>query len=319
MAPMPRVSVLLPVRNASPWLASSIASLRRQSYRGFEIVAVDDGSTDGSGDLLESLAASEPRLRVIRREHAGLPETLQTAFANAHGDLLMRHDADDLSHRERLAAQVAHLDAHAEVGVVGSRVRLFPDGAYGEGMRRWASWHDSLLTHEHMERERLIDSPLCHGTALLRRQALERVQGWHDRGWAEDLDLWVRMFDAGIQFAKLPRRLYGWRQHAASSTRTDPRYARERFTALKTEALHRWLGPRRATLVGVGESLERWLAALGPLAARSVSARVPEGCPLHDWPAPLVLAFVAPQVRTRWRRRLTSCGMAELTDFIFVA
>lgn len=316
---MPRVSVLLPVRDAAPWLAASIASLSRQAYRDFEIVAVDDGSSDGSGDLLESLAAREPRLRVIRGESVGLPAALQMALANAHGALLMRHDADDLSHRERLSSQVAYLDSHAEVGVVGARVRLFPDRACGQGMRRWGAWHDSLLTHEDMARERLIDSPLCHGTALLRREALEQVQGWQERGWAEDLDLWVRMFEAGVRFSKLPRRLYAWRQHATSSTRTDPRYARERFTALKADALARWLGPRRGTLVGVGASLERWATALGPLAARSVRAGYPEECTLERLPPPVILAFVAAQVRTRWRRRLTSCGMAELADFIFIA
>ncbi|MEO5987762.1 MAG: glycosyltransferase family 2 protein [Candidatus Eisenbacteria bacterium] len=316
---MPRVSVLLPVRNAAPWLAMSLASLSRQTYRDFEIVAVDDGSNDHSGELLESLATNEPRLRVIRAEHAGLPATLQTALAQAHGELLMRHDADDLSHRERLSEQVAHLDAHENVGVVGSRVRLFPDRAYGEGMRRWVTWHDSLLTHEHMARERLIDSPLCHGTALLRREALGDVQGWRERGWAEDLDLWIRMFESGVRFAKLPRRLYAWRQHAASSTRTDPRYAQERFTELKTDALRRWLGPRRATIVGVGKSLERWAAALGPLATRVVRAGAPNQCMLEGLYPPIVLAFLAPQTRTKWRRKLTSCGMAEMTDFIFVA
>ena len=126
---MPHVSVLLPVRNAAPWLPASIASLSRQRYPDFEIIAVDDGSDDGSADLLDSLAESEPRLRILRRSHTGLPATLQTALQAAQGELLMRHDADDLSRRDRLGAQVEFLTAHPEVAVVGSQVRLFPDRA----------------------------------------------------------------------------------------------------------------------------------------------------------------------------------------------
>ncbi len=316
---MPHVSVLLPVRNATPWLRASIESLSRQRYSDFEIIAVDDGSSDGSADLLDKLADSEPRLRVVRRAHEGLPATLQSALAIAQGELLMRHDADDLSCRDRLGAQVEFLSTHSEVDVVGSRVRLFPDGAYGEGMRRWVRWHDSLLSHEAMYRERLIDSPLCHGTALIRRGALDRVHGWQERGWAEDLDLWVRMFESGARFAKLPRRLYAWRQHTASSTRTDPRYAHERFTALKRDALSRWLHGRKATLIGVGASLQRWEVALGPLVERTLHARDPGGYRSQRLGSGLVLVFMSASARTRWRTWLTSCGMSESDDFIFIA
>src|SRR5689334_21409809 len=131
-------------------------------------------------------------------------------------------------------------------------------------MRRWIAWHNALLDHESMRRELLIDSPLAHGTALLRRSVLERAGGWHERGWAEDLDLWVRLFDAGARFAKLPHVLYGWRQHPDSSTRTDDRYSHARFLSLKLAALRAGFlhGRARATLGGVGQSLERWREAL---------------------------------------------------------
>ena len=66
-------------------------------------------------------------------------------------------------------------------------------------MRRWAKWHNALLTHEAMASEVLIDSPLAHGTAMIRREWLERVGGWHERGWPEDLDLWVRLVRAGAR------------------------------------------------------------------------------------------------------------------------
>ncbi len=324
----PRLSVLLPVRDARPWLDASLASLWRQTFGDFEVVAVDDGSTDGSGEALEGWARRESRLRVVRTPGAGLPAALNTALAHARGSLLARHDADDLSHRERFALQVARLDTDPATDVLGARLRLFPSSAYGAGMRRWRAWHDSLLDHDEIRRELLIDSPIAHGGVVLRRGALERVGGWREHGWAEDLDLWIRLAESGARFAKLPRVLYAWRQHERSSTRTDARYARERFTALKVAALDRGLlaGGRRATLVGTGASLRRWESALGPRVSRTIEAKRPPGDadpvagPLGlETTEPLVLVLMAPEARARWRRHLTVLGRAELVDFIFVA
>jgi GT2 family glycosyltransferase len=143
--------------------------------------------------------------------------------------------------------RLAYLEAHPAVALVGSRVRLFPARETGGGMRRWAAWHNALLDHEAIAREAFIDSPLAHGTALIRREWLARAGGWAERGWAEDLDLWLRLIEAGARFAKLPQVLHGWRQHGASATRRDPRYARARFVALKCTALARGAAARGPT------------------------------------------------------------------------
>ena len=318
---LPRVSVLLPVRDAAPWLASSLASLARQTETEHEVIAVDDGSEDGSGELLDRAARLDGRLVVRHTPPLGIPAALNLALSLARAPWVARQDADDLSHRERFARQLAWLGRNPGVDVLGTRVRLFPAAATGTGMRRWAAWHNALLEHEDMRRELLIDSPLAHGTAMIRRSALASSGGWQEHGWAEDLDLWVRLFDAGVKFAKLGEPLYGWRQHAGSSTRTDERYSHAKFMALKIAALD--AGPlkdgRRAALVGVGASLVRWREALGGRVAgcHEVRGQDTQLAPLLE--APVVLAFMAPEARGRWRRSLTQAGRRELIDFIFVA
>jgi glycosyltransferase involved in cell wall biosynthesis len=318
--------VLFPVYNNLAHLDAALASLRRQTFSDFEVIAVDDGSSDRSLEALEQAAAGEPRLHVVATRHRGLPLALNEALAHARGRLVARHDADDVSHRERFQLQVGYLSAHPGVQVVGARMRLFPSRAAGAGMHRYARWHNALLTHDEMAREALIESPLAHGTAMIRREALEAVGGWRERGWPEDMDLWLRMVERGARLAKLPRVLYGWRQHPGSATRSDPRYATERFLALKLHFLGRWLRagwPGHAVaLVGTGTSGERWHGALaaGHAAVRYRPARSPEALrELADLEPPLVLVFGALAARTRWRRALEARRLVERRHFVFVA
>ena len=321
--PAPALSVLLPVRNAGAYLAPALASLWRQTFRDFEVIAVDDGSTDGSGERLEQATLAEPRLRVIHTPHAGLPAALNRALSHARGSLIARHDADDLSHRERFARQMERLGRHRDVAALGCRLRLFPLAHVGDGMRRWARWHNALLTHDAMAREALIDSPLAHGTAMIRRAWLERDGGWRDRGWPEDLDLWLRLLACGARFAKCDATLYAWRQHPASATRRDPRYAPGRFADLRLDALRRGFLARRrtVTLVGVGRSLSEWesrLAASGMRVSALVAGR-PRPEVIAAIRSSAVLVFGALPARVRWREALVRNGRTELRDFVFVA
>ena len=291
------------MRDAGPWIDAALASLFRQTVHDFEIVAVDDGSSDDSPVRLAAAAGRDPRLRVVTTAARGLPAALETARAAATGAFLARHDADDLSHRRRLEIQLDHLARHAEVDVVGTRLRLVPSANAQQGMLRWARWHNSLLTHEAMARDILVDSPLAHGSALFRRGALDAVGGWQERGWAEDLDLWVRMLDQGLRLGKCPERLYAWRQHPGSATRADTRYAAGRFRALKLEALARGVlrGRAGATLVGVGTSVRSWADSLAGIGVR---AEIVER---------------ARPARERWRAALVAAGSSEGRDFVFVA
>jgi glycosyltransferase involved in cell wall biosynthesis len=319
---MPALSVLLPVRNAGPFLDASLASLWRQTFRDFEVVAVNDGSDDGSADALDRAASREPRLRVVHLPPSGLPTALNEARRHARSPFLARHDADDVSHRTRFERQLETLHADPGVAVVGSRLRMFPDPDVGPGMRRWADWHNALLTHDAMYGERLIDSPLAHGTAVLRAEWLDRVGGWAERGWAEDLDLWLRLFEAGARFAKRPDVLYGWRQHPRSSTRRDPRYRRDRFIALKLDALERGIlaGRSSLTVVGVGDSLARCATVFATRRrVRTVHAGRPSARSLACLEPPVVMVFGTPKARTRWRQALAKSGLREGSEFVFIA
>jgi glycosyltransferase involved in cell wall biosynthesis len=263
---VPRVSVLLPVRDAAPTLEACLGSLSAQTLADHEVVVVDDGSRDGGDTLLDALARQDPRLRVLHTPRLGLVPALNLALAAARAPLVARMDADDLALPERLALQAGRLESEAGLHVLGSRVEVFtePGTEPGGGMRAYVEWQNALLDHQGIARDRYVESPLVHPSVMMRREALAGLGGWRAIDGPEDYDLWLRAFDAGWRFAKHEETLLRWRDHPGRLTRTDPRYAPERFRDLKIEALRR--GPLRrgrgAVVWGAGPIGKAWARAL---------------------------------------------------------
>jgi glycosyltransferase involved in cell wall biosynthesis len=257
----PRVSVLLPVRDAAATLPACLASLGAQTLADHEVVAVDDGSRDGSGALLERAARADPRLRLVRAGGPGLVAALNAAAAAARGPLLARLDADDVAHPERLELQAERLGADPAVDILGCRVRLV--GQAGPGMTRYVSWMNGLLDHESIAADLLVESPLAHPSVMMRAETLRALGGYRAFDGPEDYDLWLRAHAAGRRFAKLPQVLLDWRDGPGRLTRTDPRYSAARFFELKLEALLGRLAPGRPVVVwGAGPIGKAWARAL---------------------------------------------------------
>lgn len=268
MTAPPLVSVLLPVRDARATLPACLRSLRRQTLAAHEVVAVDDGSRDGSGEWLLRAAARDPRLRVLRTPPRGLVAALNTALDEARAPLLARMDADDEAHPRRLELQRERLGADGGVDVLGTRVRHWTDGAEDAtgtaGMAAYVRWSNGLLDDEAIARDLLVESPLVHPSVMMRAALLRALGGYRSFDGPEDYDLWLRAWAHGAHFAKLARTLLRWRDRPARLTRTDPRYAPARFLSLKLEALERThLRAARPLVVwGAGQVGKAWTRAL---------------------------------------------------------
>jgi glycosyltransferase involved in cell wall biosynthesis len=239
--PSPLVSVLLPVRDAGPHLAGCIASLEHQSLSDFEVVAVDDGSVDGSGGALDAWARRDPRVAVLHRPAEGLVAALDAGLARCRAPLVARMDADDVCHPRRLELQAGLLAAQPEIGVASCLVRHVPWSGVGEGFRVYEAWLNSLTTPAAIARERFVESPVAHPSAVVRRELYEGCGGYRDFDGPEDYDLWLRLLEAGVQIAKVERHLYFWREHGDRLTRTDGRYSVENF--LRVKARYLFSGP----------------------------------------------------------------------------
>lgn len=257
------------MRDAAPTLPACLESLRVQSFTDFEVVAVDDRSQDGSAAVLAQAAARDRRLRVILAPGpGGLVAALNAAAGAATGALLARMDADDVALPERLARQVARMDAEPELDVLGCRVALLDGGVAGnDGMRAYVDWSNTLVTHEAIAADMLVESPLAHPSVMMRAAALRALGGYRAFDGPEDYDLWLRALASGRRFGKVPEVLLQWRDAPTRLSRTDPRYAGQRFFDLKVEWLLRAVPAAAAVVVWgagpIGKSWARALAARG--------------------------------------------------------
>ena len=335
----PSISVLLPVRDAATWLDACLASLARQTFADFEVIAVDDGSADGSGDILDRWATADRRIEVIHQPAAGLVPALTTGLDRCRGELVARMDADDISHPLRLELQAGLLDAHPEIGVASCLVRHFPSRRVARGFRIYEGWLNSLRSHEEMATARFIESPLAHPSAMIRLETLLEAGGWRDAGWAEDYDLWLRLFESGVGFAKVERILFFWREHGSRLTRADARYSVPNFLRCKARYLARGplAGGSEVILWGAGQTgrrLSKHLRGEGVGIARVVDidpAKIggalrgipviaPEALPDHLRAGTVLLAAVASRgARELIRARLVELGLVEGRTFWCVA
>jgi len=337
----PSISVLLPVWNAEPYLEECLQSLAAQSWTDFEVIAVDDGSDDGSGERLEDWAARDGRCRLFRLPHQGLVKTLNAGLERCRGELVARMDADDLADPRRLELQATALRQDPSLDLVACLVRHFPDESVAEGFRIYEEWLNSLVEHDEILRERFIESPMPHPAVMARRRVLAEAGGYRETGGPEDYDLWLRLAADGRRFRKVPEYLYLWREHPDRLTRTDSRYAVERFLACKAHHLARGplAGRERVIVWGAGQTgrrLSKHLKREGvPLQAfididPAKVGRTLRGLPIHP-PEELprltsaagsfvILAAVSSRgARQLIRDRLGELGHREAVDFWCVA
>jgi glycosyltransferase involved in cell wall biosynthesis len=241
---------VLPVRNAAGTIARAITSVRAQTFSDWELVVVDDGSTDGTREILRTLARDEPRMKVIEQAPGGVAVAANAGVAAARGEFVARMDADDESHPERLAAQVEFFQApeNSGVGVVGSLVEFGGDRVASAGYALHVDWTNLLVTPEAIVLNRFVESPLVNPSVMFRRDLVARHGGWRDGDFPEDYELWLRWLDAGVRMAKVPRALLTWHDAPTRLTRTDARYGPEKFFAMKAEWIARWLVAERLSV-----------------------------------------------------------------------
>lgn len=210
----PAVSVLMPVYNGSRFLPAALASVLAQTFRNFELIAIDDGSTDGSSQILQEFARRDTRIRVVRQDNQGIVASLTCALALARAPLVARMDADDISRPDRFAKQVAFLERHPDIVTVSGAMDVIDENGVYLRTEAFPTLPESIAS------ELLHRSCVSHPAVMARTTTLRSVGGYRTGAqYAEDYDLWLRISEIG-KIANLPDVLLSYRLHTVKiSTR----------------------------------------------------------------------------------------------------
>ena len=244
----PAVSVVMAVYNSERYLSEAVRSILGQTLGDFELIALDDGSTDGSLKILNDFARQDPRVRVVTRPNKGLTATLNEGIALARGEFIARMDGDDVAYPDRFARQVEFLRARPDVVCAGGSFELI------DGKGRLLTRLDPPADDADIQKSCLAGhTAVCHPAAMMRADAARKVGGYDTYfKTTQDLDMWLRLGEVG-RLANLPDVLLQFRQHEGSVSETK-RLEQRRFSR---EACERaW--KRRGITDGRFEAAEPW-------------------------------------------------------------
>lgn len=214
--PVPLISVILPVCNGEPYLVEAVRSIQNQTLGDFELLIIDDGSTDGSLSYLAAAARQDPRISVIANPRKGLVAALNLGLQRACGEFIARMDADDVSAAVRFERQITFLNATPSIGVIGSALTLIDDTGRTIGVNDYPT--EPAEVHAALES---MDCVVAHSSVMARRAVITSLGGYREAfRHAEDYELWLRVAESYL-IGNLSERLLCYRCHANSVSQTQ--------------------------------------------------------------------------------------------------
>ena len=229
----PQLSVLMTVYNGERYLLEAIDSIRAQTFRDFEFIIVDDGSTDSSAAMIERCMAQDARIRLLRlARNRGQAAALNHGLAAARGEYLARMDADDVCMPQRFQKQLDYLQAHPRIGVLGCGLDVTDECLLAHTQWDYPAQH-ALIVFTLLFR----GSGVAHAATMMRRQALLDAGGYAESARiSEDIELWTRLAGS-TRFANLPDTLYAYRRHKQSKSVADEKLMFDNSRQFKRRAL----------------------------------------------------------------------------------
>jgi cellulose synthase/poly-beta-1,6-N-acetylglucosamine synthase-like glycosyltransferase len=227
----PPVSVILSVHNGAADLPKAVDTILAQTFSDFELIAINDGSTDETASILNSIR--DPRVRVFHQDNMGFPGALNRGIALARGRYIARQDHDDWARPTRLEKQVAFLEADPDCALVGTRAEIWV------GDQKTERAHDHPTDNAALQFELLFGNPFVHSSMLLRKSALDAVGPYTTdpaRQPPEDYELWSRIARR-YKVANLPERLTIYREVPRSLSRAGPNPFQEKLVLISSENL----------------------------------------------------------------------------------
>ena len=199
----PKISIVMSVYNEEKYLREAIESILNQTYKDFEFIIIDDGSTDKSAHIIKSY--NDPRIVLIQQNNTGLSPALNTGIKAAKGKYIARMDADDISHIDRLKYQITYMEKHKDCVALGTKAMIIDkDGNYIYSV-------NNKFSKEQLRKQLPANNPFFHGSMIMRKEALLKCGGYKEEALGNDEDLlWIDLQKQG-EMDILNEPLYSYR------------------------------------------------------------------------------------------------------------
>lgn len=229
------ISIIMPVYNAERFLHECLESIKQQSHTHWELIAVDDFSTDASFKILEEASSFDSRIKVLKNSTKGIIPALSLALKSAKGTFVTRMDADDVMPLDRLSIMVEALQNAPPKTVVTGLVKYFSDREVSEGYQLYERWiNENILSKNPwtaVYRECIIASPCW----MCRTEELKAIGSFDNLEYPEDYDLVFHWYKNGFAVKALNQTLLHWREHPSRTSRNSDNYAQKAFFKLKVK------------------------------------------------------------------------------------
>lgn len=229
----PLVSILIPFKNTEEFLPECLQSILDQEYQNWEVLAVDDHSSDKSNEIVHSYAHSDDRINVFHNQGNGIIEALKTAYSKSRGQLITRMDSDDIMVANKLEIMATSLVKHGENHLAVGQVHYFSDRGISNGYERYEKWLNRLTengsNYSEIYKECVIPSPCW----MIHREDLDSCGAFEPDRYPEDYDLTFRFYEKGLHIIPCNQVLHLWRDYDTRTSRTSEHYAQNYFLNIK--------------------------------------------------------------------------------------
>ncbi len=241
MSDNPKISVILPYYNAEKTLSRAVESILEQSFHDFELILIDNNSTDSSPKIAENWQSKDKRIVLTKESKQGVMHASNKGSELANGEYISRMDSDDWAFPEKLKLQSRFLNENPEYGAVAGLVEHMSHSENTEGFNRYVQWSNSIQSYQDIFNRRFIESPIVNPSAMW-RSSLSEKHGMYKAGdFPEDYEMWLRWLDAGVKIMKLPVTVLKWYDSDTRLTRTNSIYSDAAFYKIKSKYLAQWL------------------------------------------------------------------------------
>lgn len=261
----PLVSIILPVFNGEKTIKTAIDSIFNQTFNDWELIIIDDGSTDSTSEIIQSI--DNEKVKYFKIANGGIARALNFGIKMSNSTVICRMDADDTCDPRRLELQYNYLKRYEEVGVISSLVEYDGNREANAGYALYVDEINKLTKHEDIAQKRLVESPIAHPSVMFRKSLVYKYGGYNESPLPEDYELWLRWMNEGVVFEKVDQVLLHWHDSEARLSRSHSNYDLEKFYKLKIKYLAKHfikhqIPANNLWVWGTGRQINKWIALL---------------------------------------------------------